>query len=114
MSSCTDCLEGNAGGKHPLDERGRGHQTLQLQVEDALERLDAERTQLRQLVQHPAQVLRLPLRFGVVGGVVTQTVHQSCLQLFHLLGFGQSVPLWKVKVDVNFRTFAGKSNRRLL
>ena len=32
-------LEGYTGGKHPLDEGRRWHETLQLQIEDTLKRL---------------------------------------------------------------------------
>jgi hypothetical protein len=63
-------LKGQAGYEHVLDERRRRHQLLQLQVEDALQTLNAERTQLGQLAQQPAEVVVLALGLGVVGHVV--------------------------------------------
>lgn len=63
-------LKGQACYKHVLNERRRRHQLLQLQVEDALQTLYAERTQFGQLAQQPAEVVVLALGLGVVGHVV--------------------------------------------
>jgi len=68
-----DSLERDAGGEHSLNERWSRHQTLQFEIEDPLERLHAERAQLRQLVEHTAKKLRLSLGVRVVGGMIAQT-----------------------------------------
>lgn len=52
------CLEGEARAEHVLDERGRGHEVLELEVEDTLQALHGQRAQLGQRAQHAAEVRR--------------------------------------------------------
>jgi hypothetical protein len=68
-------LERQAGDEHVLDEGRSRNQILELQVEDPLQALDAERSQLGQLAQQPAEVVRLALRLRVVGDVIAQAVN---------------------------------------
>lgn len=68
-------LERQAGDEHVLDERRSRNEVLELQVEDPLQALNAERSQLGQLAQQPAEVVRLALRFRVVGDVIPQAVN---------------------------------------
>lgn len=68
FSSCI--LERQTRHKHVLDERRCRHQILQLQIEDALQSLHAERPELGQLAQQPAEVVRLPLGVRIVGDVI--------------------------------------------
>ena len=88
-------LEWNAGRKEFFDDGRLGHQTLQPQVEDPLERLLAERPQHLQLVQDPAEVVRLLLRVRVVGHVVAQRVDDLRLETLYLLGLQQAVAFYK-------------------
>ena len=90
----TNCLEGDTGREHALNDGGLGHQPLQPQVEDPLEGLLAEGPQHLQLVQDPGEVLRLPLGLGVVGDVVPQGVDDLGLERLHQLRLEQPVALW--------------------
>lgn len=85
--------ERQAGDEHVLDERRRGHQVLELQVEYPLQPLHAQRTQLRQFGQQPGEVVRLALRVRrAVRDVLPQRVDDLHLDLFRLLGLPEPVP----------------------
>ena len=75
--------EGDVGGEHSLDERRGRHQVLQLQVEDSLQPLDTEGSQLGQLVQDPTEVVGLSLGVRIVGHVVSQRIYNFGLEIFY-------------------------------
>lgn len=64
--------ERQAGDKHVLDDRRRRHKVFEFQVEDALQALDAQAAQVRQLGQQPREVVWLLLGLAVVRHVVPQ------------------------------------------
>ena len=70
---------GDAGGEHSLYERWGGHEVLQLEIEDSLEALDTQRSQLGKFVEDPTEVVRLPLGVRVIGHVITKRVDNLVL-----------------------------------
>ena len=90
--SCVSLLEGDTGGKHLLDEWRRRNEILQLEVEDPLEPLDAERPQGRESVQDPGEILlALLLRVRIVGHVIFERADDAALKTFDLLWFLETV-----------------------
>lgn len=86
-------LEGQAGREDVLDQRRRGHEVLQPEVEYALQSLDAERPQFGQLGEDATEIVALLLRFVVVGDVVAEGSNDLHLNLLHTLGFLEAVAL---------------------
>ena len=71
--------ERDAWGEHSLYQGRCRHQVLELEIEDSLESLDAQRSQLRKFVEDPAEVVRLPLSVRVVRHVITKRVDNLVL-----------------------------------
>ena len=71
--------EWDTRGEHSLYQGRCRHQVLELEIEDSLESLDAQRSQLRKFVEDPAEVVRLPLSVRVVRHVITKRVDNLVL-----------------------------------
>ena len=85
--------EGQSVHEDLIHDGRRRHQVLQLQVEDALQSLRAQRAQLGQFAQQfgqAARPARLPRRH-----VVLQAAHDAVLQLLNALRFLQPVAVWE-------------------
>ena len=100
MSAHTECThvpgpgsEGQRVHKDLVDDGWRGHQVLQLEVEDALQALGAQGPQLRQLAQQARQAAgRLGLaRLG--RDVLLQAAGDAILQLLYPARLLQPVPV---------------------
>ena len=85
-------LERDAGCEHLLDEWRSWNQILQLEVEDPLKPLHAERPQGRESIQDPGEILlSLLLRVRVVGHVIFERADDAALKPFDLLWFLETV-----------------------
>lgn len=87
--------EGQAGAEHVLDEWRRGHQVLELEIEDALQALHGQRAQLRQRAQHAAEVRRTATTASAAAAwhVCTQTSYYLHLQLLHTVRLLETVSI---------------------
>lgn len=63
-------LERQASDEHLLYKRRRWYQVFELQIEDPLQASNAQRPQLRQLSQQPAEVVGFALGLCIISHVV--------------------------------------------